>query len=195
MCNIKSQRGDDWTCHDTRDPRHTWKNSVKTPCDFFMLVYIRNSLNIVRRWNSNLSRCELSTTQWGQRPFWIRFLNSIYSWSWFYFRAKIIRGRSLISLIKPILCWFKCFIQIVHLKLFCQFCKSKQKQLVQNTYINKDPTVIEETMDLYRILFPNVLIYFMAVFCHLAQLCSGALRARGRKISLRCHPPRTRGKI
>ena len=32
----KVKGGDDWTCHDTRDPRHTWKNSVKTPCDYFL---------------------------------------------------------------------------------------------------------------------------------------------------------------
>ena len=46
---------------------------------------------------------------------------------------------NLLSLAK-ILCWFTCFVQVVNLKLFCQFYKSKQKQFhVPNSY--KESTV------------------------------------------------------
>ena len=100
MCYQKSKGGRLNLSRHKRPPSHL-KTFRQNAMWFFMLVYIRNSLNIVRRWNSNLSRCELSTTQWGQKPFWIRFLNLIHSWTWFYCTAKIIRDRSLISLIKP----------------------------------------------------------------------------------------------
>ena len=36
---------------------------------------------------------------------------------------------------------FTCFVRVVNLKLFCQFCKSKQKQFhVQNLYKTRKST-------------------------------------------------------
>ena len=54
----------------------------------------------------------------------------------------------------------------MNLKLFCQFCKAKQKQfnvrnLYKNTKINKDQNQLlkfEETMDLSRMLYDVIKI-------------------------------------
>ena len=63
--------------------------------------------------------------------------------------------------IQLILCWFMCCLQDVNLKLFCQFCKSEQKQFyVRYLYKASRSTrnlvsnfgSIQETMDLSRIL-------------------------------------------
>ena len=40
---------------------------------------------------------------------------------------------NLVKIWQPILCWFICF-EFVNLTLFCQFCKSKQKQLIFSDY-------------------------------------------------------------
>ena len=63
--------------------------------------------------------------------------------------------------IQLIICWFTCFVQDMNLKLFCQFCRSEQKQFyVRYLYKTSRSTrnllsnfgLIQETMDLSRIL-------------------------------------------
>ena len=62
-----------------------------------------------------------------------------------------------------------CFVQVVNLKLFCQFCKSKQKQFYVRTLYKLRKSrknhhifffLIEETMVLTRTIFLAVIVYF-----------------------------------
>ena len=47
------------------------------------------------------------------------------------------------QLSRPIFCWFMCFVQVGDMKLFYQFCQSKQKQFqVPNLYKTRKYTKI-----------------------------------------------------